>query len=97
MPLCVHEGLVAEFAAKERVQLLDESITGTLCALDRSFVGRSHLAGTVFEVAMRQTQYHLFESSHYTSEVDTFTGETTVCIYAEKSTQLDTFMPVRPY
>lgn len=49
--------------------LFYESIMDALYTLDRSFVGRLHLADTIIEVQTLQMEYHLFISSHYTSEV----------------------------
>lgn len=57
MSFCVIEGLVAEFIAEERVSLLDEDNIGALCTLDRSFMGRSHIANIFVDVFTLQTQY----------------------------------------
>lgn len=43
-----------------------------------------------------QLQYRLFELSHRNSEVDPFTGETTVWIHPSASTPPGPSMPVRP-
>lgn len=50
MLLCVLEGIVAEFAAKERITLLNESTMGLLCTRDRFVVRQLHLADHIFEV-----------------------------------------------
>lgn len=68
-----------------------------LCTLDRSFVGRSHLTGTVVEILIRQTQYHLSDFSHHILDINSFTGMTLVWIYASTSTYPAPSITVRPH
>lgn len=70
-------GPITEFAARERVSLLDESDIDALYNLDCSIVSRSLLFDIVDEVLIRQIHYHLFNSSHHSLEVDLLTGKTT--------------------
>lgn len=93
MSLCVIAGLVAQFAARKRVLLLNESNMGALSILDRLFVGRSHLIGTVVEVLTCQNHYRLFDSNHYISEVDPYTGETRIWIHVLTFTLPDPVIP----
>lgn len=50
----VMEGLVTELSAREQLQLLDESIMGSVLSLGRSLVQSSHLTLTIREVLERQ-------------------------------------------
>lgn len=96
MSLCVIEGLLAKFALRERLLMLDESIMGAPCNLDRSFGAWPHLTNTVIELLHHRTQNHLFDSRHHNLVVDLFTGELTVWIYASTFTPPGPSMPVRP-
>lgn len=64
------ESLVVKFAGRERVSLMDQSIMRALYTLNRSFVGLLHFAGTVVEVPTHKTQFHLFDLSQHTLEID---------------------------
>lgn len=76
---------MVKFFTRERVSLLDESMNGTFRPHDQSFSTHLHHADNVVEFHTRQTEYKRFGSSHNASEVDLFTGMTTVLIYASTS------------
>lgn len=63
---------------KSECRVLNKSIMDSLCTLDRAFVRRSLLANTVVEIHTRQKQYHVVNLDHYISEIDAFSGKTTV-------------------
>lgn len=93
----VIESLMAEFKSRGLVLLLDDSIMGALYTFDPSFVERPHPADTVVEIATNQPQYHPFDLSHFTSEVDPLTGDAAIWIPVSLFTPYRTFMLVRPY
>lgn len=66
---------VAEFDGRERVLLMDKSITRALSNLDQLFAGRLHLAETVVEGFARQSRYHSFALRNLVAEVKAFTNE----------------------
>lgn len=76
--------------------MLNESIIDAFCTLDRSFAGRSHLVDTVVEFFTLQTQHHLFNSSRLVAEVNPNTRKKYVSTHASTSTQLESFIPIRP-
>lgn len=81
MSLPVTEGLVAEFAAREQVPLLDELITADHFSFDRYLMQSLRLSPFSSEVIDRQSRYHALPASHRTTKVESFTGKTTVCIH----------------
>lgn len=95
MSLCVTNGLVTKFDSRKLVLLMDESIMCTLCVCDRSFIGQLHLTETVAKFFICKMHYHLFNTRHHTSEIYPFTRETTVRIYASKSTKPVPAVPIR--
>lgn len=79
-----------------RVSLLDRSIIGALCTLDRFFVQQSLLADFVVDVLIRQKRYYHFDSGYDRSEFDLFPRETKGLIHASTSTTLDPSILRRP-
>lgn len=92
-----HRGSCSSILLPESESRYCESlIVDLFCTLDRCLAGQSHFACTVFEVPLRQTQYHIFISSLHITEFDLFIGETTVLIHASASTQPGPSTPIIP-
>lgn len=90
-----HQGFCGWICFLKEALLLDESTICTHCTFYHSFVGWSHPADTKAEVLTNHSRYHVFDSSHHTSEVGPFTAKRTVLIQAGEPSSDIPSIPVR--
>lgn len=96
MAFRVTEGLVADFAAREQVSLLDERIMAAILSLDRSSMQTSRLFSIVGEVLEQQSQNFALLASHSMTETDQFTLEPTVWIHQNESSLPGSSIAINP-
>lgn len=70
----VTDGLVAMFAARKRVPLLDEPQMAALRPHDQPLTQSSCLSPTISEAIERQCRYHALPASHHMTEIGPLTG-----------------------